>query len=360
MSASTDHPAFIAMEKALALANQRHESLEDAFNHYAELIETCVLRGETSADDAMERVGDIARVWFQNPEAALTQWFVEFRKAEREFESRQQKANGRSRQTGDPGPGHDTERLRLNILPYACPDPAAIPRRSFLGGGKHYKRGSVSATIAAGGRAKSTLTMTEATGMAAGKDLLDHQDLDTGALRVGYLNAEEDQDELDRRFAAILQRYSLTNDSLGGRLFVKSLFQTPLHLAVKDPKGEFRLNRSVIDALVRFVVENHLDVLIADPLVSFHRVSENLNEHMDPLIKEGFGAIAQAGNCAVELVHHRQAQARPNRLCRRRLARRLRRHLGGPIRSRAQLHGPSRSRPSRYRRRNAAPLRPHR
>jgi hypothetical protein len=49
-------------------------------------------------------------------------------------------------------------------------------------------------------------------------------------LRVVYLNAEEDQDELDRRVAAICKRYGVTETDLGGRLVVKSVRCKPCYL----------------------------------------------------------------------------------------------------------------------------------
>ena len=55
--------------------------------------------------------------------------------------------------------------------PFTWPDPATIPARQFLYG-RHYIRKNIGATIGAGGRAKTTLGLTEAIGMASGRDLL--------------------------------------------------------------------------------------------------------------------------------------------------------------------------------------------
>jgi hypothetical protein len=38
-----------------------------------------------------------------------------------------------------------------------------------------------------------------------------------------------------------------------------------------------------------------------DPLVSFHAVDENNNTHMDVVIKEGFGAVANRTDSAGEV-----------------------------------------------------------
>ena len=101
-------------------------------------------------------------------------------------------------------------------------DPATIPPRQFLYD-RHYIRRAIGATIAAGGRGKTTLSVFEAVTMASGRDLVTGKPLPGGPLRVWLLNGEEDQDELDRRVAAVCQRYRVTQTDLGGRLFVQSV-----------------------------------------------------------------------------------------------------------------------------------------
>jgi hypothetical protein len=181
-------------------------------------------------------------------------------------------------------------------------DPATIPARQFLHD-RHYIRGTVSATIAAGGRGKTTRACYEAVSMAAGRDLTTGELLLAGALRVGVLNGEEDQDELDRRLAATCLHYDLAQADLGGRLFAQSVRRNPLRLATMV-KNIPTLNVEAVNRLRAFVRDNQLDVLIIDPLVSFHSVPENDNGAMDVLIKDGFGAIAEEMNSAVELCHH--------------------------------------------------------
>jgi hypothetical protein len=94
----------------------------------------------------------------------------------------------------------------IDFVPYAFPDPARIPRREYLYG-KHYIRGAVGASIGAPGRLKSTTVLTEIIGASVGRDLMTGETLPCGPLRAGYLNGEETQDELDRRVAAVCQRF---------------------------------------------------------------------------------------------------------------------------------------------------------
>jgi RecA-family ATPase len=46
-----------------------------------------------------------------------------------------------------------------------------------------------------------------------------------------------------------------------------------------------------------------IDVLLIDPFVSCHEVSENDNSAMDMIVKE-WGKVADRGNCSVHLIHH--------------------------------------------------------
>ena len=62
--------------------------------------------------------------------------------------------------------------------------------------------------------------------------------------------------------------------------------------------------------MTTFIERNDIDVFMIDPLVSFHGVMENDNGHMDLVIIEGFGAIANKTNSAGELFHH-PGKARP-------------------------------------------------
>jgi RecA-family ATPase len=181
-------------------------------------------------------------------------------------------------------------------------DPETIPRRQFLHD-RHYVRSVVSATIAAGGRAKTTRATYDGLTMATGKDLATGQPLPAGALRVGILNGEGGQDELDRRIAATCQHYGISERDLGGRLFIQSVRREPLRLATMV-RNVPTLDLVAAARLRAFVQGNRLDVLIIDPLVSFHSVPENDNGAMDVLIKDGFGAIADEARCAVELLHH--------------------------------------------------------
>jgi AAA domain len=194
------------------------------------------------------------------------------------------------------------------MAPWWC-DPTRLPQRQFLHG-RHYVRGSVSATIAGGGRAKTTLACFEAVSMAVGKNLDTRDKLPAGPLRVLVLNGEEDQTELDRRIAAICQRYGVTEADLGGRLFVISVRDEPMRLA-SLLSGLAKIEIEVRSRMLDLTTRHRIDVLVVDPLVSFHGLEENNNGHMDLLLKEGFGSIARQSNIAIDVVHH-SGKPKPN------------------------------------------------
>jgi hypothetical protein len=207
----------------------------------------------------------------------------------------------RPKTNGGTAPPDDERPIFSDLRPW-WRDPETIPPRPFLFG-RHYMRRAVGATIAASGVGKTTLSTFDAVMMAFGRDPMTATPLPGGPLRVCLLNGEEEQDELDRRAAAVCQRYRVSRTDLGGRLFVRSVRDHPLRIAVMKG-GTPVIDGAMVRQLIKFVERNRIDAVLADPLISFHGVVENDNAHMDLLIKQGFGAVASATNAAVEVFHH--------------------------------------------------------
>jgi hypothetical protein len=193
------------------------------------------------------------------------------------------------------------EPCAFEILQYKCPPENSIPARPWVGW-KHYLRRAVSATVAAPGRAKTSKDLLDAVSMAVGKDLLTGQEIPRR--RVLHLNAEEDQAELDLRVAAIRRRYGLKDSDYDGWLFVQSVIGQPLKFAFKDRTGAAQPNVALVRNVIEQVKALAIDVVQFDPLISFHKVSENHNEDMDTLVKEAFAVIAKECDAAVEICHH--------------------------------------------------------
>lgn len=184
-------------------------------------------------------------------------------------------------------------------LPYSFRPPVEIPPRLWLYG-DHYLAGIVSATVAPGGLGKSSLTIVEALAMASGKPLLGVTP--RKICRVWLWNGEDPKDELERRIGAAMKHCELSKADIGGRLFVDSGMDTEIVVAVED-RGGAKIAEPVVDAVERAIKDRGIDLMVVDPFVSSHRVSENDNNAMDLVVKR-WALIAHRTGCAIELVHH--------------------------------------------------------
>lgn len=170
---------------------------------------------------------------------------------------------------------------------------AKTPLRAWLYA-RRLIRGYMSSTIAAGGTGKSSLTMVEAVAMASGKSLLG--ETVRAPLKVLIWNGEDPLEELERRLEAICMHYGVTDADLGDRLFMVSGHDYPLGIGGVGHKADLEWIRDQVETL-------GIDVVMIDPFVSSHRVSENDNMAIDAVAKV-WSKIAKEFGCAIDLVHH--------------------------------------------------------
>ena len=187
----------------------------------------------------------------------------------------------------------------LVATPYAWRDPAKIFPRDFLYG-KHLIRKFLSGKVSQGGVGKSTLIAGETLAMVSGRNLLGV--IPSRRLRVWLWNLEDPKEETERKIQAAALHYNLLSQDIEPYLFIDSGRDQKLVIAETTRDGA-RIVRPVVDSLIEQVIARNIDVLIIDPFVSSHRVIENSNDDMDLVVKQ-WSAIAELGNCAVELVHH--------------------------------------------------------
>ncbi|MBA9069930.1 hypothetical protein FHR71_003691 [Methylobacterium sp. RAS18] len=187
----------------------------------------------------------------------------------------------------------------IKATPFEWCEPAKIPPREWVYG-RHLIRRYVSTTVAPGGLGKSSLALVEAVAMVSGKDLLGERPTDP--LRVWYWNGEDPADELQRRVMAVALHYELRPQDIGGRLFINSGRDTEINIAQQNRDG-VTIAAPVVEAIKATIRENRIDVVIIDPFVSSHRVSENDNGAIDRVAKT-WARMAEETNCAVELIHH--------------------------------------------------------
>lgn len=178
-------------------------------------------------------------------------------------------------------------------------DPSNIPPRPWLYG-CHLIRKQVSVTVAQGGVGKSSLTICEALAMASGRKLLG--DWTAKNLKVWLYNLEDTRDEMDRRIIAAMQHHQVSTEEIAGRLFVDTGRERPLCTAVHTREG-VQIIKPELDALAEEIKAREIDVLVIDPFVSSHQVSENDNGAID-LVAKAWTRLADRCNCAIELIHH--------------------------------------------------------
>jgi hypothetical protein len=184
--------------------------------------------------------------------------------------------------------------------PFVWRDPALIPPRPWLYG-QHLLRGQASVTVAPGGLGKSSLSVVEGLAMATGRDLLGDTVHATN-LSIWLFNLEDPREELERRIAAAMQYNGITGDDLGGRLFFDSGRERELCTAIQTCDGA-RVIEPAFDDLARQIRARNIDVLVVDPFVSSHQVSENDNGAID-LVAKKWTQLADECECSIELIHH--------------------------------------------------------
>jgi hypothetical protein len=195
----------------------------------------------------------------------------------------------------------DFPRTRADRLPtaFVWRDPSTIPPRPWLYG-RHLIRKQVSVTVAPGGVGKSSLTICEALAMASGRELLG--DWTAEGLKVWIYNLEDTRDELERRIIAAMEHHAVAPEEVNGRLYVDTGRERALSTAIQTRDG-IQIRKPEMEALAQEIAAREIDVLVIDPFVSSHQVSENDNGAIDLVAKE-WARLADQCNCAIELVHH--------------------------------------------------------
>ena len=198
----------------------------------------------------------------------------------------------------------DGEPAPLIATPFVWRDEADIPPRKWLYG-RHLIRKFLSLDIAAGGIGKSSVKVVEALAMTTGRALLG-KDVHDGPFNVWLYNLEDPDEETERRLIAAAKRFEISPGDVGNRLYVNSGRDQPVCIA-EETQGGARIVRPVSDAIIAQIRECAIDVLILDPFVSSHALSENDNRAIDMVAKE-WSRIADICDCSINLVHHVRKQ----------------------------------------------------
>jgi hypothetical protein len=187
----------------------------------------------------------------------------------------------------------------VSATPFAWRDPARIPPRKWLYG-RDYVRRFLTYTVAAGGVGKTSLAIVEALTMASGRPLLGVTPSER--CRVWLWNGEDPAEELQRRIVAAMLHHGLKPEDVEGYLFCDTGREMPIVLATQSRTGT-TIARPVVEEIIATIRRNQIDVMIVDPFVKSHQVSENDNGAIDATATQ-WAAIADIANCNVELLHH--------------------------------------------------------
>jgi hypothetical protein len=168
--------------------------------------------------------------------------------------------------------------------------------------GYELQRGLVSLLVATTGIGKSTFEIGNTLAMVTNRALMGRKVWD-GPLRVWYWNLEDDGDHLARQIQAACLHWCIQRNDIGDRLFIDSAIDgAELKIAIQTTNGA-EIQRPIVGALVAELIARRIDVLIVDPFVACHSVTENDNAAMEMVVKE-WVRVASAAHCAIRLVTH--------------------------------------------------------
>lgn len=188
----------------------------------------------------------------------------------------------------------------ITATPFTWRPEAEIPARQWLYG-RHLLRRFVSVDVAAGGTGKSSVKIGEALAMASNRNLY-ATEVHDGPLNVWLYNLEDPAEESERRIHATAKWFKIVPDDVDGRLYVDSGRDQRCVIATETEYGA-RIAQPVYEQIKSQLLERNIDVLIIDPFVSSHEVSENDNRAIDAVVK-AWGRLADECNCSINLVHH--------------------------------------------------------
>lgn len=207
-------------------------------------------------------------------------------------------AGGAEQASGFNPPPPDPEQVEaMQFQPWQVMDLAKIPRVQFVYS-DFYARGYSSVTIAPPKQGKSMLALAEAIDMATGRGILTGVPDDPRT--VLYYNAEDDQNVLHARVAALLTLYDIPQEEIAGRLYVVSGVDAEGFYLIDGEEG--MVDEALFVALEKFIHASGVDAVIFDPLQDLSNSPET-NEVFRRLGRR-LRKMASSMGIAIGLVHH--------------------------------------------------------
>lgn len=175
-------------------------------------------------------------------------------------------------------------------------DPGPIPPREWLLGNQ-FCRGFISSLFAAGGVGKSALRLLQIISLATGRSLCGQHVF--RRCRVLLISLEDDDNELQRRIAAILLHFNLPRSDLDGWLFCAC----PIGQRLAEHRGRDRIIGDLQFQIRNAIDRRRPDLVAIDPFVKLHDLAENDSGDMN-FVCNLLVRIAIETNIAVDVPHH--------------------------------------------------------
>lgn len=154
-----------------------------------------------------------------------------------------------------------------------------------------------------GGVGKSSFVASMLLSLASGRQEILGKTVWAGPKRVWYWNLEDGRDELEMQLVAASMFHGVGRDACADRIYLDSGPEgAELCIRLEERDG-YRIAVPFVEGLIAGRQARKIDVLVVDPFVSSHGVSENDNSAIDAVVKT-WAAIAKRAGCSVVLVHH--------------------------------------------------------
>jgi hypothetical protein len=178
-------------------------------------------------------------------------------------------------------------------------DVTSPPPRGWLLGNTFCRR-FLSSVFGDGGVGKTAVRYAQALALATGRPLTGEHVFQRA--RVLIISLEDDADELRRRILAARLHFNITASDVDGWLFLSAPGRAGGKLLTTDKNGSAVIGKLSINLKVQ--LEAHgIDLVMLDPFIKSHSVSENANDLIDEVAQVLF-ELAEKYDIAVDAPHH--------------------------------------------------------
>ena len=200
----------------------------------------------------------------------------------------------------DVSTAHDWEQGGFNAGDITAADCA--PREYVLDG--HLQKGEVTMWVATGGVGKTSLAVQSCLQMTRKGNFVANYLVPIDNKIIFITNEESESECITKVVGAklFLDQHKIKYNA--DNFIVKTWKSDPVHFLDSDLKGNIRVNTAEVSALKEYINKYEIDLVVFDPMVSFHTANENDNQVMQKFMSKSLIKIATDCNVAVLTNHH--------------------------------------------------------